>query len=326
MKEKNIVLSGIRPTGKLHIGNYFGALKHFIKLQNASQCYFFIADLHSLNEPYRPGEKYHQILELAAEFLAAGLNPKKCVFFTQSQIHEHSELAIIFSNVIPLSYLYRMTQFKEKSESYGDSINSGLLYYPVLMAADILLYKPTHIPVGDDQAQHVELARDVARFFHKRFGEMFTEPKTLLTAHPKIMSISNPEKKMSKSLGDEHCIYIDDSPENIFQKIAKAPTDTGDGKSPGAKNLFLLLQMFANDQTNKKFAEDAKAGRVKYSELKKVLSKSISEYFKKFLEEKKKLMESPEKIEKILSDGAKKAQKVANKTLDEVKKKVGILR
>ena len=151
---KQRVLSGMRPTGKLHWGNYFGAIKNWVELQKDYTCYFMIADLHSLNEPYDPAIKYRQIIEQAADFIAVGLDPKKCVIFVQSQVHEHSELAIILSNVIPVSYLFRMTQFKEKSESKQDSVNSGLLYYPVLMASDILLYKPQYIPVGDDQTQH----------------------------------------------------------------------------------------------------------------------------------------------------------------------------
>ena len=171
---KETILSGIRPTGKLHIGNYLGALKNFVALQDKYECYFFIADLHSLNEPFDQKEKYRQIIDLAKDFLAAGLDPKKCTIFVQSRVPQHSELAIILSNVIPASFLFRMTQYKEKSTDRSkENVNAGLLYYPILMAADILMYKPTKIPVGDDQTQHVELARDAAKFFNQRFGETF---------------------------------------------------------------------------------------------------------------------------------------------------------
>lgn len=326
MKEKTLILSGIRPTGKLHIGNYFGALKHFGELQNTHSCYFFIADLHSLNEPFDPKKKYGQILEQTADFLASGLDPKKSVIFVQSRVPEHTQLAIILSNVIPVSYLFRMTQFKEKSESKQDSVNSGLLYYPVLMAADILLYKPALIPVGDDQTQHVELARDVAGFFNKRFGKIFSEPKPLYTQNSRIMSLVSPEKKMSKSLGDAHCIYLDDTEEIIFQKLKNAPTDLGDAQSPGAKNLLNLAKIFFGRARYQKYLDDAKGKLLQYAELKKELAQNIAEYFKTFREKKSELMQTPEKLEDMLANGAKKAQLAAKKTLEEVKRKVGIIR
>ena len=322
---KKIVLSGIRPTGKLHIGNYLGALKNFVELQKDYTCYFMIADLHSLNEPYDPAIKYRQIIEQAADFIAVGLDPKKCVIFVQSQVHEHSELAIILSNVIPVSYLFRMTQFKEKSESKQDSVNSGLLYYPVLMASDILLYKPQYIPVGDDQTQHVELSRDIARFFNNRYGETFIEPKPLYTQIPRVMSIMDPGKKMSKSLGDAHCIYMDDEPEIIEKKLARAVTDTGDGKSLGAENLLALTKIFCSKDIYEKFSDDQKKSKLMYSDLKKTLAVSISKYFEDFRKKKKKLLGNPKKLESILALGSKKAQKIAKKMLIEAKEKAGIL-
>lgn len=326
MSQKDVILSGIRPTGKLHIGNYLGALKNFVDLQNQYTCYFFIADLHSLNEKYDPREKYHQILEQTAEFLAAGLNPDQCTIFLQSRLHEHSELAIILSNVIPVSYLFRMTQFKEKSAELGKkSVNAGLLYYPVLMAADILIYKPSRIPVGDDQTQHVELARDVARFFNKAYGETFPEPKPLHTDTPRVMSIVNPDKKMSKSLGNEHCIYLDDSKDVILKKLAKSPTDTGDGKSAGAKNLLELAKLFCPETVYKKFLSDKQGGKIHYAELKKTLAENISGHFSEFRKKKHEYMKSPREMEQVLAKGEQKARITAHKTLLEVKKRVGIV-
>ncbi len=320
---KEIILSGIRPTGKLHIGNYLGALKNFVKLQNDYEGYFFIADLHSLNEPFDSKTKYQQIINLAKDFLAAGLKPNKCTIFVQSQLPPHSELAVILSNVIPVSFLYRMTQFKEKSaDRAAENVNAGLLYYPVLMAADILIYKATRVPVGQDQTQHVELARDVAGFFNNRFGQTFPEPKPIYTEAPKIMSLLAPEKKMAKTLGDNHCLYIDDEPEIIRQKMAKAVTDTGDGKSLGAKNLLDLVKIFSPQKTANQFLTAAKNGSLKYSELKQQLATDIANYFSDFRKKKKQITDKA--TEKILDQGNKKAQKVAEKTLAEVRTKIGL--
>ena len=320
---KEVILSGIRPTGKLHIGNYLGALSNFVQLQNNYECYFFIADLHSLNEPFDPKTKYQQIIDLAQDFLAAGLDPKKCTIFVQSHIPEHSELAIILSNVIPVPYLFRMTQYKEKSSDRAkENVNSGLLYYPVLMAADILMYKPHKIPVGQDQTQHVELARDTANFFNNKFGKTFPEPKPLYTETPKVMSLLDTEKKMAKSLGDNHCLYIDDEPEIIKQKLAKAVTDIGDGKGLGAKNLLDLVKIFSRNEVQQKFIAASKEGRLKYAELKQTLAADLADYFADFRKKKKQLKDQA--VEKILKDGDKKAQKVAQQTMTEVRKKIGI--
>jgi len=320
---KETILSGSRPTGKLHIGNYLGSLANFVKLQNDYECYFFIADLHSLNEPFDPKIKYQQVIDLTKDYLAAGLNPKKCTIFVQSHIHEHSELAIILSNIIPISFLFRMTQYKEKSTDRAkENVNAGLLYYPVLMAADILIYKSTKIPVGQDQAQHVELARDVAGFFNNKFGQTFPEPKPLYTQIPKVMSLLSPNKKMAKSLGDNHCIYIDDEPAIIKQKLAKAVTDTGDGKGLGAQNLLDLIKIFSTKNIYNKFLSDSRQGNLKYSELKQQLADDIAKYFADFRKKKKKITEK--EVEKVLADGAAKAQKVAKETMEEVKVKIGI--
>lgn len=320
---KETILSGIRPTGKLHIGNYLGSLSNFVKLQKDFDCYFFIADLHSLNEHFEAKDKYRQILDLTRDYLAAGLDPKKCVIFAQSRLPEHSELAIILQNVVPVSFLYRMTQFKEKSaDRANEKVNAGLLFYPILMAADILAYKAAKVPVGADQTQHVELARDIAGFFNNRFGQTFPEPKPLFTETPKIMSLLEPEKKMSKTLGDNHCLYLDDEPEIIRQKLAKAVTDTGGGKSRGAKNLLDLIKIFSKKDVYQKFLADSQKGNLKYSELKQKLAEDIIEYFAGFREKKKKI--SDQAAEKVLLAGGKKAKLAAAKTLAEARKKIGL--
>lgn len=320
--KKEIVLSGIQPTGKLHIGNYFGALKNFVELQNEHDCFFGIVDYHSIATDYDPKAKQAQIIETAKEFLAVGLDPKKCNLFIQSYIPEHMELAWVFSSVTPVSFLERMTQFKDKASRQSQNINTSLLTYPVLQAADILIYKATAVPVGKDQEQHLELSREIARMFNNKFGNYFIEPKTLSSETPKIMSLLEPDKKMSKTLGENHCIYLDDEPEVIKKKISKAVTDTGDGKGQGAQNLLDLLKLFSSAEVVKKFNDAAKNNELKYSELKEQLAKDISDYFKDFRDKKKKLSDA--KVKKIFEKGSANARKVAIKTLEEVRVKIGI--
>jgi len=220
---KPILISGIRPTGKLHLGNYLGALKHFVELQNSGkyQCYFFIADLHSLNTDFDPKQKKGEVLNILADFLAAGLDSRKSTMFIQSHIPAHTELAIILNNIAYMGELSRMTQFKELSATQSQNINAGLFVYPTLMTADIILYNTKFVPVGEDQTQHLEFARELVRRFNKKFGKTFTEPKALLTKALRIMSLDNPAKKMSKSL-PKGCLFIDDSPKDIEKKMMSA--------------------------------------------------------------------------------------------------------
>jgi len=247
---KEIILSGIQPTGRLHIGNYLGSLRNFVELQKKHEGYFMIADYHSITESYEPKNKLNQIYNLAADFLAAGLDPKKSTIFVQSHVPEHTELAWIFNTLTPIGYLERMTQYKDKASRQKENINLGLFDYPVLQAADILLYHATAVPVGQDQDQHLELTRQIVRFFNNKFGPTFLEPKTLHTETPKVMSLLSPDKKMSKSLGDNHCIDIDDEPDMIAKKLSKAVTDTGDGSGLGAKNLLDLVKIFSPKKTS----------------------------------------------------------------------------
>jgi tryptophanyl-tRNA synthetase len=323
---KETIVSGIRASGKLHVGNYLGALKQFVELQDqhAGNCYFFIADLHALTTPFEPKELSQNTLEVAADYLAAGIDPKKSIFFLQSHVLEHSELAWVFNCLTPLGELQRMTQFKDKSQQHKETINGGLLTYPTLMAADILIYKPTAVPVGDDQTQHVELTRDIARKFNNRFGETFPEPKTFMRKPLRIMSLADPEKKMSKT-GDE-ALMLDDPPDEILRKLKKAVTATdANQKSSGVDNLFLLLEHFGSPEQYKHFEEQQKKNSIQYNELKETLAKTIAEHFAEFRDKKAKLLAKPNQITKILAEGAAKAQKTANQTLTEVKQKIGLL-
>ena len=325
---KPILVSGIQPSGKLHIGNYLGALKNFVDLQNSGkyQCYFFIADLHSITEKFDPKEKKEQTLNLTADFLAAGLDPKRSTIFLQSRVPAHSELAWVLNTIASMGELERMTQFKDKSERQVENINAGLFDYPVLMAADILLYGTNVVPVGDDQLQHLELARTLARKFNSIFGETFTEPKDLLTKTPRVMSLKNPIKKMSKSQ-PESCLFIDDSPETIREKLSRATTDSGSEirynqeTKPGISNLLDIYAAISGEEINK--ISNEFSGK-NYSEFKNKLSDIISDYFAGFREKKKKLLASDKRLKTILSAGSKKAAFVADKKMAEVKKKIGV--
>lgn len=323
---KDIIVSGIRATGKLHIGNYLGALKQFVDIQNAGNTtsFVFIADLHALTTPFEPQELSQNTYEVVAEYLAAGINPEKSVFFLQNHVQEHAELAWIFNCITPLGELERMTQFKDKSKQHRSNVNAGLLTYPTLMAADILIYKPNTVPVGEDQVQHVELARIVARKFNARFGETFPEPKTHLHKPLRIMSLKDPNKKMSKT-GDE-ALMLSDEPEIILKKMKKAVTATeGKDQSPGTDNLFQLLGFFGTAEQQKYFKDQRASNSLKFSELKETLAKEISQHFAEFRDKKNKLLADKKQLDELLAEGAGKARKIAQQTLKEVKNKIGLI-
>ncbi len=324
--KKQRIFSAVQPSGEMHIGNYLGALKNFVELQNDYDCFFFIADYHSISGNYDPKEKSKQILGLAKDFLAVGLDPEKCAITVQSQVPEHTELAWIFNTITPLSELQRMTQFKDKSQAQEKNINMGLLDYPVLMAADILIYKVDAVPVGQDQVQHVELTRKIARFFNNKFGQTFPEPKDLITETPKIMSLIDPTKKMSKSAGPKSYIGINDEPEVIREKLKKAVTDIGTtGKmTPATENLFLLLKILGKPEHYEEFLDQHKKGIIKYGQLKEALADDIIDYFAPFRAKRKELEAKPEYVKEILTSGAERARKIARETMREVKEKIGL--
>ena len=305
-----------------------GALKNFVELQNSEKyyCYFCIVDLHSLTGDSDPKERPKQILDLAADFLAIGLDPKRSIIFQQSQVPAHGELAWILNTITPMGELERMTQFKDKSERQQENVNVGLFDYPVLMAADILLYKTQIVPVGDDQLQHLELARTLARKFNKRFGNAFIEPKALLTKTPRVMSLKDPAKKMSKSV-PEGCLFLDDEPEDLKSKIARAVTDSGtkieyDHKNkPGLSNLLEIYAALAGREL-KEIAKEF-IGK-SYAEFKKALAELAADHFADFRAEKKILLSKPETIIAMLAKGSQEAAKIAEAEIADVQKKVGL--
>lgn len=322
----SILVSGIQPSGRLHLGNYLGALKNFVDLQNSGQydrLYFFIADYHSLTEDFEPKNKHAQILDLAASYLAAGLDPKKSVIFLQSDVPASTELAWILSSITPFGELRRMTQFKDKG---GESANVGLLTYPILMAADILLYDGSAVPVGEDQLQHLELTRTLARKFNSHFGEIFMEPKSLQTAIPRLMSLDDSAKKMSKSR-EAGCLFIDDEPKIIEEKIKTAVTDSETSiiynpeKKPGIANLLEIMSALSGTpipELEKHFTG------IGYGDFKIAIAETVSDYFSDFRKAKAKLLQKPAALEKMLSNGKKTAAATATAKMEQVKKLIGI--
>jgi len=332
---KPILVSGIQPSGKLHIGNYLGALKNFVTLQDSGKYtpLFFVADLHSMTEEYEPKEKQKQVQDLILDYLAAGLNPKKSIIFLQSAVPAHSELAWILNTVTPFGELRRMTQFKDKAnvseteDLSGVTANVGLFTYPTLMAADILLYDAAFVPVGDDQLQHLELARTLARKFNTKFGKTFIEPKPLLTDIPRLMSLDDPTKKMSKSR-PEGCLFLDDKPEEIRIKLARATTDSDREvhfdlkKKQGISNLLLIYEAMSG--IDRKLIEKRYAGKG-YAEFKKDLSEVFVHILQPFQKRKREFKKDITTMRLIVARGNKKVNALANAKIEAVKKKTGLI-
>lgn len=320
------VLSGIQPTGSLHIGNYLGAIKQWISLQNENECVFPIVDLHSLTIPYEPKNLQKNIIEAAAAYLAAGINPDKSILFIQSNVKEHSELCWLLNTICPLGDLGRMTQYKEKSKQFKKDLNAGILNYPILMAADILLYKSEAVPVGQDQVQHIELARTIARKFNKKFGKTFPEPKPMLPKNgAKILALNNPKKKMSKSLGPQSYISLFDDPKTIEKKIMSSVTDAGKkieynlSKKPGISNLLAIYSSFSDRELKDVESEFKNKG---YADFKRSLAELLIIKLEPFRRKKEELKE--EYVKEILYKGAKKAEILAQETMKETRMKMGL--
>jgi len=321
------IFSGIQPSGEIHIGNYLGALKQWIQLQEKNECVFCIVDLHSLTVPYDIIGLKKRILEKAIAYLAAGLDPKKAIIFVQSQVPEHTELSWLLSTITPIGDLLRMTQYKEKSKKHPKNINAGLLNYPILMAADILLYQTEAVPIGKDQSQHVELTREIARRFNQKFGQTFKIPKVLLPKKgAKIMSLTEPKKKMSKTDSPQSCIFLFEEPEMIRKKIMTAQTDSGKqvkyklSLKPGISNLLTIYSAFSDVPIAKIEKEFKNKG---YQVFKEKLAQLLIEKLEPFRRKKKELENQQALLEKILEAGRKRAQIIAFQTMEKVRKNMG---
>ncbi|MFN3649131.1 MAG: tryptophan--tRNA ligase [Armatimonadota bacterium] len=321
------VFSGIQPTGAIHIGNYLGAVRNWVRLQEQYESYFCIVDFHAITIPYNPKEMPQRVFEAAVDLLASGLDPEKCVFFVQSYVPEHTELCWILNSLTSMGALERMTQFKEKSEQFREHINAGLFGYPVLQTADILLYKAGLVPVGEDQLQHLELSREVARRFNKQFGRTFPEPQPELTPAKRIMALNDPTRKMSKSLPGSF-ISLSETEKEMRKKIGRAVTDTGPSEngemSPGVKNLFTLLECFGTPEQVRYFQEQYEAGELRYSELKPAVADAVVAELNPVRERREELIAHPERVWEAIESGAERARAVARATMEEVRAKMGL--
>ncbi|MEK7664135.1 MAG: tryptophan--tRNA ligase [Patescibacteria group bacterium] len=322
------VVSGIQPTGQIHIGNYLGAIKQWVELQENNECLFFIADLHSLTVPYDPKELHGKIMEKTMAYIAAGIDPDKSILFVQSQVKELTELAWLLNTICPVGELERMTQYKDKAKKNKDNINAGLLTYPILMAADVLLYKAEAVPVGKDQEQHVELIRTLARKFNQKFGEVFKEPKALMPKEgAKIMSLQDPKKKMSKSDDKRSYISLFDSPEDITKKIQVATTDSGKDvrynitKKPGISNLLIIYSLLNGKSTKELEKQFTKKS---YADFKKSLAQVLVNYLEPFRRKQKELLSREVYVQEILNQGKNRAATIAQTTMQEVRSKMGL--
>lgn len=327
-----LIVSGIQPSGTLHIGNWAGSLRNWLALQDAhpERCLFFIADYHAMTVAYDPKERQQQILDLAASLLALGFDNRKSTLFVQSDVPEHTELCWILNCVTPVAEMERMTQYKDKSAKHAKNINMGLLDYPVLQAADILIYGGNAVPVGADQVQHVETTRVIARAFNKRFGATFPEPKALLGETPKVMSLTEPTRKMSKSDPAKSFIALDDGPETILKKMKAVPTEpTGlvdDGKLEteayaGVKLLLDLIELCEGKAARKAALSESP---VKYGDLKKRAAEAVAGRFAEFRAKKKDWLANPDRIRMILASGGAKARAHAKATMETVLKVTGL--
>ncbi len=327
--DKKVVFSGIQPSGSLTIGNYIGALKNFAKLQDEYDCFYCIVDLHAITVPQVPKDLRRRTLEVLALYMACGIDPEKSSIFIQSHVPAHTELSWVLDSITYMGQLNRMTQFKEKSKKSDENLNAGLYTYPVLMASDILLYQTDFVPVGDDQKQHLELARDLALRFNNKYSETFKVPEPLIQKFgARIMSIQNPESKMSKSDSDENAyILLLDDKDTIRRKIKRAVTDSlgvvnYSDEQPGLKNLINIYSAFSKEDIDTIVSRYEGKGYGKFKEdLAEVVVEGLAPIQNKYEE----LINNKEYLEKVYKDGAQKAEYNAMKTLRKVYKKVGFI-
>lgn len=322
------IFSGIQPTNQLHIGNYLGAIKQWVQLQETNECIYCIVDLHALTIPYDPETLQQKIHETTIACMAAGIDPEKSILFVQSQVKEHAELGWLFNTITPLGELTRMTQYKDKSKKFKENVNAGLLDYPVLQTADVLLYKGEAVPVGKDQEQHIELMRSIAKKFNQKFGQTFKEPTSMILKEgSKIMSLTDPKKKMSKSDDAKSCIFLFDTPEAITKKIMSATTDSGKEvkynltKKPGISNLLTIYSLLTGKTTQA--IEKEFVGK-NYGEFKKSLAEVVVNYLGPFRRKQKELMTREVYVQEILKQGQHRAQTIAQLTMQEVREKMGL--
>ncbi len=346
MKKK--VYSGIRATNRLHIGNYLGAVKGMLVLQDDYDCIFSVVDLHVITTPYDPKTLQTNVREIIIDYLAAGLDPKKCILEIQSQIPQHTELSFLLSTIYPVSRLEDLPTYKDKKAQYPKYVNMGLLYYPVLMAADVLLYKGELVPVGIDQEPHLEVMREIARKFNSAYGETFPEAHRFKTDGEYVPSLTG-SGKMSKSV-EGSFINLTDDLETIRQKVARIPTDTGKAESRigivdkgqyfarpslqgvqtiapanNVKNLMVLVELFEGKEKRKEYEEIYQTTGLRYKELKDELAEAIFNELQPIQKKRQEFEQQPEVVDRIIKEGREKCLARAEETMREVKEKMGLL-
>lgn len=323
------VFSGVQPTGNFHLGNYLGATRNWVLEQQGRDNIFCIVDLHAITLPQDPKELHKSIREVAKIYIAAGLDPKSVAIFVQSHVKEHAELAWLFNCVTPMGWANRMTQYKEKSAEKKEQSSVGLLAYPMLMAADILLYQADGVPVGEDQKQHVELTRDIAEKFNREYAPVFKVPEPWIRQEgARIMALDDPTKKMSKSGSPNNLIPILDSTDAIVKRIKRAVTDTGttvefDESRPGLHNLLTIYLLLSPEGTTPQQIEEHFRGKG-YGALKTELAELLVETLKPIQQKYAELSEDPNYIEEILKDGADRVRPIAAKTYNDAKAAMGL--
>ncbi|MBQ7711858.1 MAG: tryptophan--tRNA ligase [Bacteroidales bacterium] len=328
--KREIVCSGIRPTGNLHLGNYFGALRNFVKMQDEHDCYFFVADYHSLTTHPTPGDLYSNARQILVQYLAAGLDPEKSTIYLQSDLPETIELYLFLNMNAYLGELERVTSFKDKVRQQPNNVNAGLLTYPTLMAADILIHKATRVPVGKDQEQHLEMTRTFAQRFNSMYqSEVFPLPQAFNYGHElvKIPGL-NGSGKMGKSEGEGNAIFLNDEPSVIRKKIMKAKTDSGPTEPNQPKpveidNLFTLMRVVSTDETVRHFEELYNSCQIRYGDMKKQLAEDMVAFTEPFRQRIAELSADEEALRRIMDRGKERAHESARRTIDEVRHVIG---
>jgi tryptophanyl-tRNA synthetase len=320
------IFSGIQPSGELHIGNYLGAVRQWVDLQDRHRCFYCIVDYHAITQPYDPAGMAGRVREMAIDLVACGVDPARATLFVQSAVPEHTELAWALASVTPFGELARQTQFKDKSDRQPENVNAGLFTYPVLQAADILLYGATRVPVGEDQRQHLELAREIVRKWNARFGDTFVEPQPLFSTTPKILGLDG-QAKMSKSLGNT--VSLREADDAIWAKLRVAATDPArvrrtDPGDPDKCNVFTLHRSFSGATTQGEMRAGCTSAGIGCIDCKKVLLGGMKVDLDRIRRRRDDLLADPGRIDTLLAEGAARARLVARETMGRVRARLGL--
>jgi tryptophanyl-tRNA synthetase len=325
-KKRKRILSGIQPSGTIHIGNYFGAIENWVRLMDDNDCFFTIVDYHAITVQYEPALMQKRIWEAALDNMAAGLDPARCTIFIQSHVPEHTELCWLLNCVTPMGELGRMTQFKEKSEREKENVTAGLFNYPILQAADILIYKADAVPVGEDQAQHLEITREIARRFNGRFGDYFPEPETIIGRGARVMGLDG-ESKMSKSL--DNYIGVTEEPKAIWDKLRPAKTDEArkrrsDPGDPARCNIYSYHRLVTPREVLDEIARGCASAGIGCIECKRTFYDNLLRVLDPIRKRKQELERDPEFVKRALREGAARAREIARETVRGAKKLMGL--